>query len=70
MFSAPPLSVYARVDMTFVDGVARFDRARDGDDQRLYVDPDEEITALPSQSSAHSASCLLGTDLYELALGE
>jgi imidazolonepropionase-like amidohydrolase len=70
VFSAHPLSIYARVDLTFVDGVARFDRARDGDDQRLYVDPEEEIMALPSHSEAHSASCLLGTDLYELALGE
>ncbi|WP_412060912.1 amidohydrolase family protein [Rubrivirga sp. IMCC45206] len=66
VFSASPLSVYARVDLTFVDGVARFDRMRDGDDQRLYVDPEEEIDALPTQSDAHSASCMLGTDLFGL----
>ena len=70
VFTDHPLSIYARVDLTYVDGVARFDRARDGDDQRLFVDPEEEVMALPSRSDAHSASCMLGTDLYELAAGE
>ena len=69
VFTDHPLSIYARVDLTYVDGVARFDRARDGDDQRLFVDPEEEVMALPSRSDAHSASCMLGTDLYELAAG-
>jgi len=68
IFSAPPLSIYARVDYTLVDGVTRFDRARDGDDQRVFVDPEEELVEVPS--GVHSASCMLGTDLYELALGE
>ena len=43
LFTAHPLSVYTRVSMTFVDGIARFDAARDGDDQRLYVDPSEDV---------------------------
>ena len=67
VFSAHPLSVYARVDYTLVDGVVRFDRARDGDDQRVYVDPGEEIVTLPS---GHSDSCMLGVDLDALVLGD
>ena len=39
LFSAHPLSIYARPLLTVVDGVVRFDAARDGDDQRLAVDP-------------------------------
>ena len=66
VFSAHPLSIYTRVDLTFVDGVARFDRARDGDDQRVYVDPGEEIVSLPS---SHTESCMLGADLDALVLG-
>lgn len=68
VFSAHPLSVYARVDMTFVDGIARFDRARDGDDQRLYVDPEEEIADVVL--GGHTESCLLGADFLEFAAGE
>lgn len=67
VFSAHPLSIYARVDMTLVDGVVRFDRVRDGDDQRVYVDPGEEIVSLPNE---HSESCMLGADLDALVLGE
>ncbi len=67
VFSENPLSIYTRVDMTFVDGVARFDRERDGDDQRLFVDPEEEIVML---DGGHSHSCMLGTDLDALMLGE
>ena len=43
LFTADPLSVYARVAMTVVDGVVRFDAARDGDDQRLAVDPSASV---------------------------
>ncbi|MEM1056061.1 MAG: amidohydrolase [Bacteroidota bacterium] len=43
LFTAHPLSIYTTVAKTYVDGIARFDAERDGDDQRLYVDPDSEI---------------------------
>ena len=43
VFTDHPLSVYTRVAMTFVDGVRRFDAQRDGDDQRLVVDPEAEV---------------------------
>lgn len=67
VFSDHPLSIYTRVDLTFVDGVARFDRERDGDDMRLYVDPEAEIVML---DGGHSHSCLRGTDLDALVLGD
>ena len=67
VFSDHPLSIYARADLTFVDGVARFDRQRDGDDMRLFVDPEEDLITLPS---AHNERCMQGVDLLDLALGE
>ena len=68
MFSAHPLSIYARVDMTLVDGVVRFDRDRDGDDQRVYVDPSEEVVSL--DLGRHTESCMLGADLDALVYGD
>ncbi len=71
VFSASPLSIYTRVDYTLVDGVVRFDRVRDGDDQRLYVDPAAEITDVTlSLDHDHGAQCMQGVDLFELAAGE
>ena len=67
VFSAHPLSIYTRVDMTLVDGVVRFDRQRDGDDQRVLVDPGEEIVSLPT---GHTESCMLGVDFESLIAGE
>ena len=67
IFSDHPLSIYTRVDMTLVDGVVRFDRQRDGDDQRVLVDPGEEIVSLPS---SHHESCMLGADLDALVYGD
>lgn len=43
IFSAHPLSVYAVNEKTIIDGVVRFDRSTDPDDQRLLVDPNEEV---------------------------
>ena len=59
LFTDHPLSVYTRVDLTVVDGVVRFDRARDGDDQRLLVDPAAEIpeTLLADR---HTDACMEG----------
>ena len=59
LFSAHPLSVYAVVEKTLVDGVVRFDRARDGDDQRLYVDPSEEIMDTSALLVRHSDGCMV-----------
>ncbi len=43
IFDGHPLSIYARPVMTIVDGIIRFDEARDGDDMRLDIDPEAEI---------------------------
>lgn len=68
VFSEPPLSIYTRVDLTLVDGVVRFDRVRDGDDQRLYVDPEAEIADVTLDHD--DETCMLGVDLFQLAAGE
>ncbi len=43
VFDGHPLSVYAVPVMTFVDGVRYFDRERDPDDMRLFVDPEASL---------------------------
>ena len=43
IFDGHPLSIYARPVITIVDGIVRFDEARDGDDMRLDIDPEAEI---------------------------
>ena len=40
IFKGHPLSVYAVPMYTVIDGVVKFDRAKDADDMRLYVDPE------------------------------
>ena len=58
LFTADPLSVYTTVARTYVDGIARFDEARDGDDQRLYVDPSAEVLDT-SLAVRHSDGCMV-----------
>lgn len=65
VFSEHPLSIYTRVDMTFVDGVPRFDRVRDGDDQRVFVDPADEVAEV--LLGGHTESCMRGVQLSDLA---
>ena len=45
IFNGHPLSVYAIPQMTIVDGIVRFDIENDANDQRLDVDPEEEVDA-------------------------
>jgi imidazolonepropionase-like amidohydrolase len=44
IFSRHPLSSYTACEMTLVDGIVYFDRAKDKDDQRLSVDPETPVT--------------------------
>ena len=60
LFTANPLSVYARVAMTVVDGVVRFDAARDGDDQRLVVDPAERTPEIRLHAGRDADACMDG----------
>jgi imidazolonepropionase-like amidohydrolase len=59
LFTEHPLSVYTRVQRTYVDGIARFDMERDGDDQRLYVDPSAEILDTSALLVRHSDGCMI-----------
>lgn len=45
VFKNHPLSIYAVPLYTVVDGVVRFDRAKDPDDMRIYVDPRQDLDA-------------------------
>ncbi len=60
LFTADPLSVYARVAMTVVDGVVRFDADRDGDDQRLAVDPAERVPTIRLADDRVEDACMIG----------
>ena len=77
VFSAHPLSVYAVPQMTFVDGVKRFDRATDPDDMRLQVNPEGNVApayanethshshAHPFDAHGHGEGCMQGVNLFE-----
>jgi imidazolonepropionase-like amidohydrolase len=43
IFKNHPLSIYGVPMFTIVDGVVKFDRDKDADDQRLFVDPKQSI---------------------------
>jgi imidazolonepropionase-like amidohydrolase len=43
IFKNHPLSIYGVPMFTIVDGVVKFDREKDQDDQRLFVDPKQAI---------------------------
>ncbi|HTE34404.1 MAG TPA: amidohydrolase family protein, partial [Chryseolinea sp.] len=45
IFQGHPLSTYAIPVITVVDGIVRFDREKDPDDVRIYVDPKEPLDA-------------------------
>lgn len=56
IFKGHPLSVYAIPVYTIIDGVVKFDRAKDPDDMRLYVDPKQTIDITDSvfeEESSH-----------------
>ena len=62
IFSANPLSVYAICQRTIVDGVVRFDRDRDPDDMRIYVDPKGSVEATTVRSQEEEDACMRGTE--------
>ena len=66
IFSAHPLSIYAVPERTLVDGVVRFDRARDPDDMRLDVAPEGSVEVV-RLGQRHTHRCLQGIDLGAFA---
>lgn len=65
IFSKHPLSIYAIPMITIVDGVIRFDRAKDPDDMRIVVDPKQpiEVTSFREHHGHSHESCLEGAEL-------
>lgn len=64
IFDKHPLSIYAIPQMTIVDGVVRFDRAKDADDMRIYVDPKqvlEDVVINENHGHDHDA-CMQGAE--------
>jgi imidazolonepropionase-like amidohydrolase len=55
IFKNHPLSVYAVPQYTFIDGVLKFDRAKDADDMRIYVDPKQTIDVTDAVFEEHGA---------------
>jgi imidazolonepropionase-like amidohydrolase len=71
IFSAHPLSVYAIPVYTIVDGIVEFDRDKDADDQRIYVDPRQTVDVGTFYTYEHHDNCMegaldLGMKLFEL----
>lgn len=64
IFSKHPLSIYAVPMVTIVDGVVRFDRAKDADDVRIYVDPKQPIDAavINENRGHHHDACMEGAE--------
>jgi imidazolonepropionase-like amidohydrolase len=62
LFDKHPLSVYTIPQMTFVDGVRYFDRNKDGEDQRLKVNPSELVEPIFLYSQDHS--CMQDVSFY------
>jgi len=61
LFSDHPLSVYAKPQRTYVDGVVRFDHEDDPDDMRLRVDPEGTVDlARDGYHRGRRHSCLKG----------
>lgn len=71
IFSAHPLSVYAIPLYTLVDGVVEFDREKDADDQRIYIDPRQTIDVGTFYHHEQHDHCMeeavvMGMKLFEL----
>jgi imidazolonepropionase-like amidohydrolase len=70
IFNKHPLSIYTIPMWTVVDGVTRFDRAKDPDDMRIYVDPRTAIEPA-MQEHQHEDMCMKGADLdFEFFFGQ
>lgn len=62
IFKGHPLSIYAIPMITIVDGIVRFDREKDPDDVRVYVDPKATIdTPVFMEGHDHDA-CMQGAE--------
>lgn len=63
IFKGHPLSSYTVPMVTVVDGVVRFDRDKDADDVRIYVDPKQPIETATFHEYNHShENCMDGAE--------
>ncbi len=67
IFKGHPLSSYAIPVMTLVDGIIRFDREKDPDDMRIYVDPSLPIDFSYHESDGHHDDSCMQDALINLA---
>lgn len=71
IFKNHPLSIYGVPQKTIVDGIVRFDREKDADDQRLYVDPKQNLDAAILQDDRTQDHCLENAALtFEKLFGQ
>jgi imidazolonepropionase-like amidohydrolase len=63
IFKNHPLSIYGVPMYTIVDGLVKFDREKDQDDMRLFVDPKQPIesTSIRDKNREHD-NCMDGTE--------
>jgi cytosine/adenosine deaminase-related metal-dependent hydrolase len=70
IFNKHPLSVYTIPMITVVDGIIRFDREKDVDDQRIYVDPKQTVdVTLYSKTGHDHDACMQGVEDFENLFG-
>ena len=69
IFNAHPLSIYAIVQRTIVDGVTYFDIEKDPDDMRLQVDPEAAVETVTLWDGNHHR-CMEGIDLIDFVTGQ
>ena len=68
VFSHHPLSIYAVPTITVVDGIVRFDREKDPDDMRIYVDPKQDFDMTVGKGHEHDGDKCMDGALHYLEL--
>jgi imidazolonepropionase-like amidohydrolase len=69
IFKGHPLSSYTIPMITVVDGVVRFDREKDADDQRIYVDPKATVDNATFHRYQHNHdNCMDGAEMTMVKL--
>lgn len=64
IFKGHPLSTFTIPMITVVDGLVRFDREKDADDQRIYVDPKQVVDNATFHEYKHNHdNCLEGAEM-------
>jgi imidazolonepropionase-like amidohydrolase len=63
IFKNHPLSVYGVPMKTIIDGMVRFDREKDADDQRIYVDPKQNLETATFETGGHHDHCMEGAEV-------